>query len=169
MSYYTGKIGFTGHLYGNYAGILFTDKSIGLRQLTVAMAKIDIPFGSVMEPEDGKYTCPVCGDYAGERGSVEAHITGKSDDDHQGLVGKDYRAKLDDGSLVLCEEPVNSLDDPGTEEPESEPVDDPEDSPDGSEVIAWLLVIGLFAALALSNLGDDNSDQLPAPDNGPQQ
>jgi hypothetical protein len=69
---------------------------------------------------------------------------------------------------VLCEEPVNSLDDSGTEEPESEPVDDPEDQPDGSEVIAWLLVVGLFAALALSNLGDDDGDQPPVPDNGAQ-
>jgi hypothetical protein len=64
VSHYTGKIGFTGHLYGNYAGILFTDKSIGLRQLTVAMAKIDIPFGSVMANTLARFavTTPVNGE-----------------------------------------------------------------------------------------------------------
>lgn len=51
--------------------------------------------------ENGEYTCPVCKDYTGKRGSVEAHITGKSDQSHKGLVGKDFRAELPNGDVQL--------------------------------------------------------------------
>ena len=45
----------------------------------------------VQRPDNGMFTCPVCGDFAGKRSSVEAHITGKSDEAHKGRVGKDFR------------------------------------------------------------------------------
>jgi len=45
----------------------------------------------VQRPDNGLFTCPVCGDFAGKRSSVEAHITGKSDNAHKGRVGKDFR------------------------------------------------------------------------------
>ena len=45
----------------------------------------------VQKPDDGVYFCPVCRDYTGNRTSVEAHIPGKSDPAHKGLVGKDFR------------------------------------------------------------------------------
>lgn len=45
----------------------------------------------VQRPDNGLFTCPVCGDFTGKRSSVEAHITGKSDDAHKGRVGKDFR------------------------------------------------------------------------------
>lgn len=44
--------------------------------------------------------CPVCGEFEGEPESVEAHISGSSDDLHQGEVGRHYRSELElvDGS-----------------------------------------------------------------------
>lgn len=60
----------------------------------------------LLEPDsNGEYDCPVCGEYTGERGSVEAHITGKSDEDHKGLVGKDFRYQSED-DLVLGDRPM---------------------------------------------------------------
>lgn len=120
----------------------------------------------IIEPVDGEYECPVCGDYTGQRGSVEAHITGKSDDAHQGRVGKDYRYRTPDGTVTLCQEPVNGLDEDEKQSPETDSVsesitDDPDPDDSETEIVAWLLVIGLLVALALSNLGDDDSDQPP--------
>ena len=85
-----------------------------LRILATHMAKFreevdQVPY---QEPnKDGEYTCPICQDYTGKRSSVEAHITGKSDDSHQGRVGKDYRSRDGDGDLRLTEVPVLSSDD----------------------------------------------------------
>jgi len=38
--------------------------------------------------------CPLCEEYSGSEESVEAHISSKSDEDHQGEIGKDYRDQL---------------------------------------------------------------------------
>lgn len=64
----------------------------------------------VEQDDTGEYTCPVCGDYTGKRSSVEAHITGKSDDDHRGKVGKDYRAPGPDGEPILVDSPFAEAD-----------------------------------------------------------
>lgn len=56
--------------------------------------------------QDGQCDCPICGEYHGFPKSVEAHITGKSDDDHRGQVGKDYRV-IDGDTRLISEEPAN--------------------------------------------------------------
>ena len=62
-----------------------------------------------LEPdENGEVPCPVCHDYHGKPESVEAHITGKSDDDHRGQTGKDYRC-VQDGTRTLWTEPNAEL------------------------------------------------------------
>jgi len=60
----------------------------------------------VQEPDDGVYFCPVCRDFTGKRSSVEAHITGKSDAEHKGLVGKDFRVVQRNGPDRLGASPV---------------------------------------------------------------
>jgi hypothetical protein len=98
----------------------------------------------VKPDENGEYTCPVCGNYTGRRTSVEAHITGKSDEDHQGRVGKDYRAPGPENQPILVDSPVgdpdpdpispsdSSGDDLGGQSSDS---NDPEDGPDLSKAI----------------------------------
>jgi hypothetical protein len=62
-----------------------------------------------LEPdENGEVPCPVCHDYHGKPESVEGHITGKSDDDHRGQIGKDYRC-VQDGTRTLWTEPNPEL------------------------------------------------------------
>jgi hypothetical protein len=64
------------------------------------------------EPDDnGDYTCPICQDYTGGRTSVEAHITGKSDDSHQGKVGRNFRTRDENGDLCISEKEIFSLED----------------------------------------------------------
>jgi hypothetical protein len=61
----------------------------------------------VQKPENGEFSCPVCGDFTGKRSSVEAHITGKSDAQHKGLVGKDFRVPQRNGpDLLSADKPV---------------------------------------------------------------
>jgi hypothetical protein len=59
----------------------------------------------VQRPDNGLFTCPVCGDFAGKRSSVEAHITGKSDEAHKGRVGKDFRVPQANGEDLLSAGP----------------------------------------------------------------
>lgn len=62
-----------------------------------------------LEPDkNGEVPCPVCHDYHGKPESVEAHITGKSDEDHRGQIGKDYRC-VQDGTRTLWTEPNPEL------------------------------------------------------------
>ena len=62
-----------------------------------------------LEPdENGEVPCPVCRDYHGKPESVEGHITGKSDGDHRGQIGKDYRC-IQDGTRTLWTEPNPEL------------------------------------------------------------
>lgn len=43
---------------------------------------------------DGTSTCPLCGEYTGKPASVEAHITGKSDETHKGRTGNEFREEI---------------------------------------------------------------------------
>jgi hypothetical protein len=96
-----------------------------------------------IEPdENGEYTCPVCGNYTGKRTSVEAHITGKSDEDHQGRVGKDYRAPGPENQPILVDSPVGDPQPISTGnssgddlEDRSSDTNDPETGPDLSRAI----------------------------------
>jgi hypothetical protein len=121
--------------------------------------------------ENGHYTCPVCQDYTGEQGSVEAHITGKSDEAHKGRVGKDYRVEDVDGNLHVAEDYVPPK--IGTERFEEKmiPDDDPEledDTSDddddglGAVLVAGLIVLVLWLA---SQTGNENQvrDRLGQP------
>jgi hypothetical protein len=81
------------------------------------------------EPDDdGNYTCPICQDYTGERSSVEAHITGKSDDSHKGKVGKDFRTRDENGDLCISRNEVLRVGD-GNSNQATESIDaEPEDT-----------------------------------------
>ena len=64
----------------------------------------------VQFPQNGKFVCPLCDEFRGPIGAVEAHITGKSDNIHRGVVGKDFRIELRDGYDILSATmPVNQL------------------------------------------------------------
>jgi len=64
----------------------------------------------VQLPENGKFSCPLCHDFTGPIGSVEAHITGKSDNAHRGVVGKDFRIEIrHDDDILSARLPVNQL------------------------------------------------------------
>lgn len=122
--------------------------------------------------ENGEYTCPVCGEYTGKRGSVEAHITGKSDQSHKGLVGKDYRAETPDGTIHIREddppedrpteddiEPISAAssgtgdpvledgDDPGDGDESVDELEDEDGDEDDDQTIADLVQFGLAAAI----------------------
>ena len=64
-----------------------------------------------MPDDNADYTCPICQDYTGGRTSVEAHITGKSDDSHQGKVGRNFRTRDENGDLCISEKEIFSLED----------------------------------------------------------
>jgi len=55
----------------------------------------------VQRPDDGQFTCPVCAEFTGERSSVEAHISGKRDEAHKGVMGKDFRVPQANGPDLL--------------------------------------------------------------------
>jgi hypothetical protein len=104
--------------------------------------------GEAQEPDDqGRYTCPACQDYTGPRSSVEAHITGKSDSDHKGRVGKDYRVKDGDGELHISNEPIVSQDEMKTGENNGQTVENNglDDDPKFAEIE--------------DDTGDDDSDR----------
>jgi hypothetical protein len=125
--------------------------------------------------EDGEYTCPICQEYTGQRTSVEAHITGKSDDSHQGRVGKDYRSRDEDGNLRLTEVAVLSSDDDrfnsdqAMESVDTEPEevsttpepgeaeDEPENQDDG---VSGILIGAAFALVIWLAQKTDNEDQV---------
>lgn len=119
--------------------------------------------------EDGEYTCPICQDYTGERNSVEAHITGKSDDNHQGQVGKDYRTRDEDGNLRLTQMPVlrpgDGNGDQATESVDNEP-EEVSDTPEAGEDedqdsgISGLLIGLAFALVLWLAQKTDNKDQV---------
>ena len=110
-----------------------------------------------LEPdENGEVPCPVCRDYHGKPESVEGHITGKSDEDHRGQIGKDYRC-IQDGTRTLWTEPnpelkvvgtVSVLDEeytvPESDEEELDNVtqseNDSEDRDDEDGIVAALVV-----------------------------
>jgi hypothetical protein len=104
----------------------------------------------IIEPdENGEYACPVCGDYTGKRTSVEAHITGKSDEQHKGQVGKDYRQAGPKNEPVLVDRPVGepkplSMGDSRSDSDTSDD-DDPEDVPGIRQIIG--AVDGSFAGM----------------------
>jgi len=114
-----------------------------------------------LEPdENGEVPCPVCYDYHGKPESVEAHITGKSDEDHRGQIGKDYRC-VQDGTRTLWTEPnvelkgtVPVLDEeytiPENDGEETDNVTQPEDSDedqDDEDGIVAALVVALAIAV----------------------
>jgi len=41
------------------------------------------------------YTCPLCGEFSGTVGSVQAHISSKNDEAHKGKVGRDVMTNPD--------------------------------------------------------------------------
>lgn len=117
--------------------------------------------------ENGEYSCPVCGKYTGEQGSVEAHITGKSDPDHKGKVGKDYRVEDSDGNVHLRTEngppkagtsQINEL----LEDPEPVQDDLPDDDPDSdkSSGLATGVLIGLLIVVWWIARRTGNEDQV---------
>jgi hypothetical protein len=148
-----------------------------LRILATDMAKFGEKVDQVpyQEPnEDGEYTCPICQDYTGQRTSVEAHITGKSDDSHQGRVGKDYRSRDENGNLRLTEVAVLSSDDDrinnqATKSVDTEPEevsttpeaskdeDEPEDRDGG---VSGILIGVAFALVIWLAQKTDNEDQI---------
>jgi hypothetical protein len=98
----------------------------------------------VQNPDDGQFYCPVCRDFTGERSSVEAHITGKSDAEHKGLVGKDFRVVQRNGpDLLSAGQPVLKNDNGVTFFSESE---DPERPSSSDQSPAEDTSNGLFAA-----------------------
>ena len=69
----------------------------------------DVP-DYVQLPVNGEFICPLCEDFGGPVGAVEAHITGKSDNAHRGVVGKDFRIEIKDGDdIMTATMPVNQL------------------------------------------------------------
>jgi hypothetical protein len=127
------------------------------------MVSFEEPKDIAQEPDDqGRYTCPVCRDYTGPRSSVEAHITGKSDSDHKGQVGKDYRVRDGDGELHISDSPVfrvgdrdRTVENNGTgDDPELEDDTSDDDSDDlGAALVAGLVVLVLWLA---SQTGNEN-------------
>lgn len=139
------------------------------------------------EPDDdGNYTCPICQNYTGERSSVEAHITGKSDDSHKGKVGKDFRTRDENGDLCISRNEVLRVGDgnsnQATESVDAEPEDvsttpepvqskaeqegedgelqnnnEPEDEDGG---VAGILIGVTFALLIWLAQKTDNEDQI---------
>lgn len=91
--------------------------------------------------------CPLC-DFTGPSGSVEAHISGCTDDDHRGEVGWNYRERInatvgeDDGR---AERPALE----GDEVAEPPTSDRPPATETEGEVSATWAVLGATIVLAL--------------------
>lgn len=76
--------------------------------------------------------CPLCGDYTGKPESVEAHITGKSDETHKGRFGAEFRNEIRDGEATPEASPERSPSpspSDGVTEPEQEAGEDTETEP----------------------------------------
>lgn len=83
--------------------------------------------------DDGKdTTCPLCEEFEGPASSVQAHISGSTDSDHSGRIGKDVMSESSDSdSSETIEFPENP--------DATDPVDDDDEldeeaNPNGDEV-----------------------------------
>jgi hypothetical protein len=143
------------------------------------------------EPDDnGDYTCPICQDYTGGRTSVEAHITGKSDDSHQGKVGRNFRTRDENGDLCISKkelfrpedgssnqatksidaepedtsttpEPGQSKDQSGNQDDEAQDRSESEDQDGGISNLIVGILLGLIArAVYRAAQKTDNEDQI---------
>lgn len=118
----------------------------------------------VQKPENGEFSCPVCGEFTGKRSSVEAHITGKSDAQHKGLVGKDFRVPQRNGpDLLSADKPVLKSDSGVTffsdEAAQSPPSSrDRSSEPDtGSGLFAAGVLVGILVWVLRSTGNDDRA------------
>jgi len=66
--------------------------------------------------------CPLCEEYSGTEESVEAHISSKSDEDHQGEIGKDYRGQMKSVGESVSEK-VKGVVGSGSDSEDSDPDD----------------------------------------------
>ena len=123
-------------------------------------------------------TCPFC-EYSGASSAVEAHISGKTDEEHEGKIGSNYRGLIQE-SIDKVAEAVPGSDDAGEggDGDEDEEVarypggsffEDHDAAPGGLEEIpaSWVLVAMtvVFAVVVLS-AGESGSESVSSDPDG---
>lgn len=89
--------------------------------------------------------CPLCSEYSGEPGEVEAHISGSHDEAHEGHIGSHFEDELRE---------AGGDDEPDAEEPAGIPIPVP-----APVLIGAVALFFLFAVWSGSSAQQDQEDQ----------
>lgn len=134
---------------------------------------------SASSGEDGsgeQAECPLCGEFEGEAGSVESHITASQDETHSGEKGEDHRERIREGTSTVesaVETAVGESGDSTTEmssggqeeadmwSDEEVPEADEEDG-EGGGAGAWMLVVVVAIILLIGNDNGRNEIEMRA-------
>jgi hypothetical protein len=130
-----------------------------------------------LDESEGDTTCPLCEEFEGPMSSVQAHISGSTDSDHSGRIGKDVMSESDDSdsseTIEFPENPNQSEpdedlelveeSDPGgsdeSDETDEEPAESVENEPESVRDLGGAVVtLGIVAALIVFLRGNDNAD-----------
>jgi hypothetical protein len=85
-----------------------------------------------LDDDDGEdTTCPLCEEFEGSASSVQAHISGSTDSDHSGRIGKDV---MSEGSDSDSSETIEFPENPDVTDPVDDDELDEEVNPNGDEV-----------------------------------
>lgn len=103
----------------------------------------------------GRLECPFC-DYRGSRRSIEAHISGKTDEAHKGKLGRQWRDSIAASVAEVGDEGADQ-EDPSSDTSEEASLPDL-DQPEGESDLpaGWALVAAtvLFAVVVLFLVSD---------------
>lgn len=111
-------------------------------------------------------TCPLC-DYTGPRRSVEAHVSGSTDEAHQGEVGRNYRERIrstvgdDDPEAQEAEKATPPTASEGSEDatPEAggDSTPEPREGSGGLALAVGTAILGLALVVSSSTSSGDGS------------
>jgi hypothetical protein len=111
-------------------------------------------------------TCPVCEDFTGPARSVEAHISGLTDEAHRGKVGRNHRERIkatvgDDGRAGRPELEESEVADPPT--PDRPPTTQIEGEGKGDVSATWGLLGGtvVLALMVLATTSTSGGGSSP--------
>ena len=113
-------------------------------------------------------TCPLC-DYVGPWRSVEAHVSGSTDEAHRGEVGRNYRGRIkatvggDDSGAEEAEKATPPTASEGSEDATPEAggnsTPEPREGSGSLALVAGTVMLGLAVVISSSTSSDGGSDQ----------
>jgi len=111
-------------------------------------------------------TCPLC-DYVGPSRSVEAHVSGSTDEAHRGEVGRNYRERIratvgdDDSGAEEAEKATppsaSERSEDATPEAGGESTAEPREGSGGLALVAGTVMLGLAFVISSSSSSGDGS------------